>query len=78
MTTQLIAAFLDLLQALVDCPTESARKLEAVGTCFRNVHHLLALLRQVQARMTMAHMLKTRIEQRKAALQQLRYVHVAG
>lgn len=67
-----MATFLELLQTLVSLPAESARRLEAVGLCFRNLHYLLALLRPVQARMTMAHMLRTRIQQQTAALEQLR------
>lgn len=78
LTIKLMAAFLDLLHTLVNRPAESARKLEDVGTCFRNLHHLVALLRPVQARMTMAHMLRTRIQQRSAALQQLRYAGGCG
>ncbi|KAL4421896.1 hypothetical protein ABPG77_003698 [Micractinium sp. CCAP 211/92] len=69
---ELVAQVLELMGVLVDKPSMWARQVESTSTVLRNMQHLCNLLRPVQARQTLLHTLRSELEQRRAAAQELR------
>ncbi|WIA30226.1 hypothetical protein OEZ86_000317 [Tetradesmus obliquus] len=68
----LLFMFLELLQVLVDQPSQYSGSLsEILGVLF-NMAHLLNMARPLQARETLKHALRTQIAEKQAALAALR------
>lgn len=61
-----------LIEVLESSPSQYARALEAVLAHLNNMTHLSNMLRPVQARSTLRHMLTSSAEQKRAAIAELR------
>nr|XP_024376673.1 mediator of RNA polymerase II transcription subunit 7b-like [Physcomitrium patens] len=72
LNRELILQFLELIDALIERPSQSARCVEDITLILRNVHHLLNSLRPHQARATVIHMLEAQLIRRKEALAKIR------
>lgn len=72
LNRELILQFLELTDALIERPSQSARCVEDMTLILRNIHHLLNSLRPHQARATVIHMLETQLIRRKEALAEIR------
>lgn len=72
LNRELLLQFLELTDALVERPSQSARQVEAMTLILRNIHHLLNSLRPHQARATLIHMLESQIQRRKEAVMEIR------
>ncbi|KAG0573438.1 hypothetical protein KC19_VG178500 [Ceratodon purpureus] len=72
LNRELILQFLELTDALIERPFQSARCVEDITLILRNTHYLLNSLRPHQARATVIHMLETQSIRRKEALADIR------
>lgn len=68
----LLVAVEKLIEVLESSPSQYARALEAVLAHLNNMTHLSNMLRPVQARSTLRHMLTSSAEQKRAAIAELR------
>lgn len=51
LNREVLLQFMDLINNLVQQPSDFARKVEDIGVLFKNIHHLLNSLRPHQVRM---------------------------
>lgn len=72
LNSELAIALDQLMDTLENAPADYARSLEMVVAILNNMMHLSNLLRPIQARATLRHMLTERVEEKRALLQQLR------
>jgi len=72
LNRELLLQFLELTDALIERPSQSARCVEDMTLILRNIHHLLNSLRPHQARATVTHILEVQLQQRKQALAEIR------
>lgn len=68
----LLLALQQLMEVLEKTPSQYARALEAVLAHLNNLTHLSNMLRPVQARATLKHMLQLAAEEKRASLAALR------
>eukprot|EP00850_Spirogloea_muscicola_P003378 SM000013S26547 [mRNA] locus=s13:944204:945667:- [translate_table: standard] len=72
LSRELLLVLLELVDVLVERPSQYARRVEDMGLLLKNIHHLLNLLRPHQARATIIHLLETQLQQRKIAIEDIR------
>eukprot|EP01025_Chloroclados_australasicus_P049576 TRINITY_DN5653_c0_g1_i1.p3 TRINITY_DN5653_c0_g1~~TRINITY_DN5653_c0_g1_i1.p3 ORF type:complete len:182 (-),score=29.12 TRINITY_DN5653_c0_g1_i1:717-1262(-) len=72
LSTELPFAFLELMNCLIDQPSENARRLEDVGVILRNMYYLINAIRPIQARDTIKCFLQTQINEKQKAIEELR------
>ncbi|KAJ7527984.1 hypothetical protein O6H91_16G079500 [Diphasiastrum complanatum] len=72
LNRELLLQVLELIDVLVERPSQYARRVEDVALIFRNLHHLLNSLRPHQARATLIHILEMQIQRRKQAVEDIR------
>eukprot|EP00850_Spirogloea_muscicola_P016837 SM000140S00586 [mRNA] locus=s140:73414:74976:- [translate_table: standard] len=72
LSRELLLVLLELVDVLVERPSQYARRVEDMGLLLKNIHHLLNLLRPHQARATVIHLLETQLQQRKIAIEDIR------
>ncbi|CAL5020561.1 unnamed protein product [Urochloa decumbens] len=63
---------LELVDILVERPSQYARRVEDISLIFQNLHHLLNSLRPHQARATLIHMLESQIHRRQQAIEDIK------
>jgi len=64
--------FAALANDLQNAPSRTNERIEEIALLYNNLHHLLNTIRPLQARETVAFILKRQIEEKKQALQTLR------
>lgn len=69
---ELLLQFATLLQKITDEPTNHAAAVTRLNQLLQNMQHLVNRLRPVQARSSLAHILRREAEAKEAALQKLR------
>eukprot|EP01026_Neomeris_dumetosa_P009296 TRINITY_DN13110_c0_g1_i9.p4 TRINITY_DN13110_c0_g1~~TRINITY_DN13110_c0_g1_i9.p4 ORF type:complete len:101 (+),score=18.14 TRINITY_DN13110_c0_g1_i9:239-541(+) len=72
MNKELPYAFLELVNCLLEQPSEHPRRLEDVGVILRNMYHLINIIRPIQARETLKCWLQMQIKEKEEALKELR------
>lgn len=72
LNRELLFSFVEMLSAVAERPSQSARSVETVGVLVSNIQHLLNLLRPHQAAATLEHLLTTELEEQQAAISDLR------
>ncbi|CAH2047796.1 unnamed protein product [Thlaspi arvense] len=63
---------LELVDVLVERPSQYAKRIGEISSIFKNLHHLLNSLRPHQARATFIHIMELQILQRKQAVEDIK------
>ncbi|KAK7255864.1 hypothetical protein RIF29_29289 [Crotalaria pallida] len=69
---ELMLHILELTDILIQRPSQFARRVEDISTVFKNMHHLLNLMRPHQARATVVRILDMQIQRRKESVEDIK------
>ena len=72
LNREILDRFAALANDLQNAPSRTNERIEEIALLYNNLHHLLNTIRPLQARETVAFILKRQIEEKKQALQTLR------
>ena len=71
LNREILERFAALANDLQNAPSRANERIEEIALLYNNLHHLLNTIRPLQARETIAFILKQQIEEKKQALKEL-------